>query len=328
MAKVKSVSDFPQVVPGSGPVGLPLPGGTLGFGNGDLDRLVRNSVAPATSSVYDVSTVLVGSDTLLHCLHSIENFTIVTWKGSFLTQSPCYISTIGNRSDRTCHYRMHMNIEKNITSLRIQNITALDEGNYTCEIVNQTGTYPYTVALQVLAEPFVLIKIDENGHPECQAVGGKPAANILWTPESPYDVKTWNITEQNGTTTVISSYNTSNISEVTCIVSHPIFTMSIERHLERFALGSAGNDLIPILGVVIVIVLFMLLLGIVVFWKRSDLRTCFRVKKDGTVTPENPVFEEVEPYASFTQKVNTIYDFTRDPEENKGAQQTGLKTYR
>ncbi|CAN2391325.1 hypothetical protein PRIEUP_LOCUS1364, partial [Pristimantis euphronides] len=265
----------------------------------------------------DTSSVHVGDDTVLHCIHSIENFTMVTWTVDFLNQSSCFLSTIGNGTTANCSHRIHMAIHKNETSLRIQNSTVLDEGKYTCQIVNILGTFLHTVWLHVLVAPFVSINYDENGHPECRAIGGKPAANILWSPES-YKVKTLSNTERNGTTTVISLYNTSNVPEVTCIVSHPSFTNPIERHLSRLALGAGANNLILILSVII---LLLLLLGLILFWKRSNLRTFFSAKKS-PATQENPVviMEEVEPYASFTEKVNSIYNTTYDLAEYKGAQ--------
>ncbi|XP_075707122.1 cell surface glycoprotein CD200 receptor 1-like [Rhinoderma darwinii] len=272
----------------------------------------------------DVLTADVGDDAVLHCVHTIENFIMATWAMDFLNRSSCFLSTIGNGTLGNCSHQMHLDIDKNKMSLRIDNIMVRNEGNYTCQVVNRSGTFLYTVVLQVLAEPFVLIKIDENGHPECQAIGGKPAANISWIPESTLKVKTRSNTELNGTTTVMSSYNTSNITEATCTVYHPTFTSPIERHLSRHALGAGANNLILI---PVLIIIFVLLLGIVLFWQRSNLRTCFSTKKGSPATYENPVVivEEVEPYASFTVKVNTVYSSTNDLAQYKGTQRAGPK---
>ncbi|KAG9466249.1 cell surface glycoprotein CD200 receptor 1-A-like [Eleutherodactylus coqui] len=266
----------------------------------------------------DVLTVHVGDDAVLHCSHSIEHFALLTWKVNFLNQSSCFMSTSNLGTQANCSSRMQLVIDKNQTSLRINNSMVLDDGNYTCEIAKRSGTFDYMITLQILAKPFVSIKIDGNGYPECRAIGGKPAAKISWTPES-YKVKTWNNAEQNGTTTVISSYNTSNGPEVTCIVSHPTLANPLERRLSSLALSSGANNVTLILGVIIVLVL---LLGLILVWRRANLRTCLGVKKDRPATRENPVvvMEEVEPYASFTVKVNTIYNSTYDLAEYKGAQ--------
>ncbi|XP_071989353.1 cell surface glycoprotein CD200 receptor 1-A-like isoform X2 [Engystomops pustulosus] len=171
----------------------------------------------------DVSTV--GSATTLHCNHSIVNFTMVTWRVKLPNQSSCFLSTRGNVIERNCSHRIQLDLDKERTSLRIHDIVLLDEGNYTCEIVNRTGTFRDTVSLQVLV--------------------------------------------------------------------------------------AEGHNIYLILGGTIV---FVLLLGIFLFWKRSNIRNCLSVKKDNPDTRENPdmIVEEVEPYASFTETVNTIYDSIQD----------------
>ncbi|XP_056416909.1 cell surface glycoprotein CD200 receptor 1-B-like isoform X2 [Hyla sarda] len=279
--------------------------------------------------IFTTQTARVEDDEVLHCQHSTENFIMVTWKGNFLNQPSCYLSNNRSITYGNCSNRMRVEIDKNETSLRIDKCTVFDEGNYTCEIVNKTGTFIHIVALNLLAEPFILVKTNENGYPECQAIRGKPAANISWIPKNPNTVTSQEIIiKKNTTITVISSYNSTNFTDVTCIVSHPTFKSSIERHFRKRP-PSESNQLIVILGVIAFLVLFVLLLGIILFWKRSDLRTCFSMNKESLATPDNPVFEEeVEPYASFTEKVNTIYSYGRDPAEYKGADQTGEKTYR
>ncbi|XP_077155491.1 cell surface glycoprotein CD200 receptor 1-like isoform X2 [Ranitomeya variabilis] len=268
----------------------------------------------------DFLRVHVGDEAVLHCIHSIKNFTMITWKVHFLNQPYCYLSTIGHDPKGNCSSRMHLDVDKNQTSLRIPNSMAIDDGNYTCDIANGSGNFFHSIVLQVLAEPFVTINVDENGHQECHAIGGNPAANISWTPESEDKVETWNKIEINGTTTVFSSYNTSNITEVTCIVSHPTFPNPIQRRLSRLVLGAGPNHLILSVSLILVFVLF---LGILLFWQRSYIRTCLSVNTNSPTMQENPVmFEEVEPYASFTEKVNTIYSTAGDFTEYKGTQQT------
>ncbi|CAH2219026.1 cell surface glyco CD200 receptor 1-A-like [Pelobates cultripes] len=67
--------------------------------------------------------------------------------------------------------------------------------------------------------------INRDGSPECRAVGGNPAADISWIPESD-NVTTRRGMESDNTWTVISTYSEHGISgrEVKCKVSHPAFT--------------------------------------------------------------------------------------------------------
>ncbi|KAM4044991.1 cell surface glycoprotein CD200 receptor 1-B-like [Anomaloglossus baeobatrachus] len=271
----------------------------------------------------DFLRVRAGDEAVLHCNHSIMNFTMITWKVQFLHQPYCYLSAMENDNKTNCSREMHLDIDNNQMSLRVPDTMAIDDGNYTCEIVNTSGNFFYWNFLQVLVKPFVIIKMDENRHPECQAIGGNPAANISWTPEPRDAVKTWQKREDNGTTTVFSSYNTSNVTEFTCIVSHPTLTNPIERQLSTLALGAGPNNVILIVSLILV---FALILGMLLLWQRSNIRICLSVNRNSPEAQQNSnTIEEVEPYASFTEKVNTIYSTAGDVTEYKGTQQRGAK---
>ncbi|XP_075053433.1 cell surface glycoprotein CD200 receptor 1-A-like isoform X2 [Mixophyes fleayi] len=267
----------------------------------------------------DVSSVCAGNNTVLECDHEPgDSLVMVVWKVHRLDRSHCLVSfdASGNQTFNNCSDRMYLDVGVNRASLRIHNSTISDEGNYTCEIVNANGTHISRFMLQVLVAPYVLVKINRFGYPECQAIGGHPAADILWTPKPYYEEQNKHYTEKNRTTTVISTYNPTdvNVTEATCVVSHPTFTSPVRRLIKVPAVGQ--NNIwwasAPILLLVIAI-------GVIVFWQQTHFRYCLRKEKDNTPDmQENPTVtvEDVEPYASFTQKVNSIYNSTNELSES------------
>ncbi|KAM8976971.1 cell surface glycoprotein CD200 receptor 1-B-like [Pelodytes ibericus] len=167
-------------------------------------------------------SVLSGTTAILHCLPDPRITTImITWKADLLYNPSCLMSIGDTSSYNNCTERA---IQKPLT-LEILNTHITDTGNYTCELVTSAGTFFKRVILHVLVSPSVSLGFDSGGFPECRAVGGNPAANISWIPESD-NVTNRSEMDPNKTWTVISTYRASVISgmEVTCIVSHPTFT--------------------------------------------------------------------------------------------------------
>uniref|UniRef100_A0A8C5QEN7 CD80-like immunoglobulin C2-set domain-containing protein n=1 Tax=Leptobrachium leishanense TaxID=445787 RepID=A0A8C5QEN7_9ANUR len=148
---------------------------------------------------------------------------MMTWWIRPLYKPPCFITILDSRSVNNCSERtMHENL-----SLKILKTHITDTGNYSCEVVNAHGTFHSSFMLQVLVRPSVSVTINPAGFPECSAVGGIPAAEISWIPESD-NVTTRREMAPDTTWTVISTYRVQIIPEreVTCNVSHPTFTHS------------------------------------------------------------------------------------------------------
>ena len=78
--------------------------------------------------------------------------------------------------------------------------------------------------------PTVSLLPGENRTAVCEAIAGKPAAQIFWTPDGDHVTK--KESHSNGTVTVRSTYHweQNNVSAVFCFVSHPTgnLTLSIE----------------------------------------------------------------------------------------------------
>ncbi|XP_063298266.1 cell surface glycoprotein CD200 receptor 2-like isoform X1 [Pelobates fuscus] len=266
----------------------------------------------ANQATYTPLSVYIGEEAVLSCGHDPGNSLIVlNWIVELTDQPQCTISydTEDNKTQNNCSKR----IKLDNLSLHIFDSKPIDDGFYRCEISDPTGVFSMTFTLQVLVQPSLILELNSDGHLECLALGGNPAANISWSPEPQYG----NTTEKrmsNMTWATVSTYTKENISvsNMTCVISHPTFAE------DKFMTMNDTDRSIP-LWVVLATVIFIIstiILGWLIFWQRSNIRKCLRVDKPNTASVNQgrdnaqQNTEEVEPYASFTQKINTIYNST------------------
>ncbi|OCT91337.1 cell surface glycoprotein CD200 receptor 1-A [Xenopus laevis] len=234
---------------------------------------------------------------------------MITWKVHQLDNSHCVYSNTGNKTFSNCSNR----IELNSASLRIYNATVTDDGNYTCQTVTAGGTFINHVVLQVIVEPSVTLILNRNSLPECRAHGGNPAANISWVSEAVGSITTKTAMQPDRNWTVTSTYTatSNNVTQITCLVSHPSF--SHPQNLSIFISPNKG-DAYVLLVVIFAVLVILIIIGFLLFWTMSQrFRTCLSKEiKNTTVTPQDndneQNKEDVEPYASYTQKINTIYN--------------------
>ncbi|KFZ64536.1 Cell surface glycoprotein CD200 receptor 1-A, partial [Antrostomus carolinensis] len=166
----------------------------------------------------------VGNSSVLTCPPK-PNTTMVTWKINPNVGGPC---TLGyradqNKTDRTnCTDSMNWKFRPDWNpALEIRQVEIAHEGNYTCEVVATEGNFHKTYHLTVLVPPRLTLYCDDHGNLVCEAAAGKPPAQISWvlennsTPEEE--------SHDNGTVTVRSKFtaHSTNMTNTTCIVSHP-----------------------------------------------------------------------------------------------------------
>ncbi|KAM9245803.1 cell surface glycoprotein CD200 receptor 1-B-like [Leptosomus discolor] len=166
----------------------------------------------------------VGSSSVLTCPHK-SNITLLTWNISPKVGGPC---TLGYRADQNKTGRTNCSDSMNWKfrpdrdpALEIRQVGIAHEGSYTCEVITTEGNFHKTYHLTVLVPPRLTLYCDDHGNPVCEAAGGKPAAQILWVPESNSTPKEEG--HDDGTVTVLSKFTaySSNVTNTTCIVSHP-----------------------------------------------------------------------------------------------------------
>ncbi|CAM5080294.1 unnamed protein product [Eretmochelys imbricata] len=268
--------------------------------------LLTVSVAMVQIDNIGVSKI-AGSSINLTCGDiSRRDLVSVVWKIRPRNGNHCTLAyrTDQNKTDRTnCNERMDWKSSPETDSaLQIRQVTLTDEGCYSCETVNSDGTFNQTYTLTVLVPPEVTLTCDSNGAAVCKAAAGKPAAQVSWDPNR--NPKTELEYHPDGTVTVLSIYSPKE-TNITCFVSHLAWNTSQSKEcqsdvfLQYFAI-SAG-----LLGILFILALIFLC-------KLHRGRICYKSKIPETAPTHNlqdsNEQQELEPYASYVQKENTIYN--------------------
>ncbi|KAI1885045.1 hypothetical protein AGOR_G00216140 [Albula goreensis] len=201
--------------------------------------------------------------------------------------------------------------------LHIPDFKETDEGMYFCETSFRGGSYRADINLSVTVSPQVSTRVEVRGGQReavCTAAGGKPAASISWR-------NTWNsnttqssIQNSDGSFTVESRFilpDPVSAENLSCTVTHPSWG---EKHIEGITSDDTYGD--NSLWIWIVVSLGCIsftaavLTGVFIIRKHlGKLRNCCKTKM--TPPPKAPQpqeVEEVEPYASYVQRVNSIYN--------------------
>ncbi|XP_042644317.1 cell surface glycoprotein CD200 receptor 1-A-like [Tyto alba] len=257
-------------------------------------------------------SVTVGNSSVLTCSPK-SNITMVTWKISPKVGGPCTLSYRAdqNKTNRTnCSDSVDWKFRPDRDpSLEIRQVEIAHEGNYTCEVVATEGNFHKMYQLTVLVPPRLTLYCDDNGIPVCKAAVGKPAAQILWVLEGISTPKEEG--HDNGTVTVLSNFTaySTNTTNTTCIVSHPAGNQSSSIAC-RPPKNSFFRDVLIILGFLSIIT-FM---AVVYYFKLHRDRLCHKPKPPETAPTHSPQDDtmEVEPYTTYVQKENIIYNSVSD----------------
>ncbi|XP_053561126.1 cell surface glycoprotein CD200 receptor 1-B-like [Bombina bombina] len=219
--------------------------------------------AGASHSVYAGNTAVLNCDG-----DPGDSLILFTWKVFLQNGSLCTVSFSVDDNDTYNDCSNRMQINRNM-SLIIHNSKITDEGNYTCENINDAGTNVYTTILSILVQPHVTIKSYIDGISHCEALKGYPAAKITWIPESDGLITTDKVLQPDKSWTVISTYRPKypNVTEVTCVVSHPTFVHPQNRSV---AISNPGKRIFVLIAVPIA-KLILLTLGLLFFCKRFQV---------------------------------------------------------
>ncbi|XP_042312673.1 cell surface glycoprotein CD200 receptor 1 [Sceloporus undulatus] len=247
---------------------------------------------------------------------------LVVWNVRLNNGTYCYLSytSRGDLKDKNCSENVNwLSRPEQLPSLQIKSPQISSEGIYMCSVAHTNGTFVYEYSLTVLVPPELSLTNNLNGTLVCKAVAGKPTAQISWSPTGDYETEVEGLF--NGTETVTSAYNvnvtSANEDEVTCIVSHPawkedrILTLSLGTYNARrtdTTLTILYSSLICLLG--LFIPLLFIYLWRFFHRRKTDVN---ELKNPETVTRRLSFQEnETQPYATFVQVENVIYDKTSD----------------
>ncbi|XP_006895425.1 PREDICTED: cell surface glycoprotein CD200 receptor 1-like [Elephantulus edwardii] len=229
------------------------------------------NISPSPSMCLENSslTVLVDTKVVLYCpVVPLEKAVVITWKILLRDNINCtkaHFKEINKNTDNCTDKRITwLSTLEQKPALQIDPVAIIHDGNYSCEIAIPDGNFQHDYDLQVLVPPKESIYLIANRTVLCKAVGGKPAAQISWSPEG--NCSTEQKDHGDGVVSVQSECHwvEDNVTTVTCSVSHLTGnkSLSLGLPLEEFCEEGQQKD-------------------------------------------------EMQPYASYTEKSNPLYDTAR-----------------
>lgn len=287
---------------------------SLDRGNNQTTKQLSSSADRAYVVKY--SSLKEGMDANLTCGNKIwdDMMMFVIWKLK-LKHRHCEItSNIDGRNKDTCVDGKSLRItSKAQPFLHIPNVSFGDTGDYICESIYQGGAESYVYNLSVTTPPALSAWIEWRAEKKvavCRAERGNPAATISWSFTGNSTVKT--LLDPDGLVTVESFVEldtNADADNVSCAISHPYWdnVQMIEPQPIK------GFSVVYIVIIIISAVFFLALL----FWallkgKLINLRGCQKSTSSFSKSPPIEDVEEVEPYESYIQRVNSIYNSSRD----------------
>ncbi|GAA6236203.1 cell surface glycoprotein CD200 receptor 1 isoform X2 [Lates japonicus] len=260
-------------------------------------------------------TLCLGCDANLTCSNKTWNETIfVIWKINMTKQNKC--CTIGFNSgsggDDSCKDGKSLrNTSRSQSYLHIANFSTNDVGVYYCELAFKGGVENYLINVDITVPPRTSAWLEHRGKNTvavCKAEGGKPAANISWSYGSNLS-SVWTQPGPDGSFTVESHLELTegmDPEHLTCIIRH-LFWKDKDVVVEIKPQKVAGD--FPWVAILVVLVVFVPLMGFLYFaQKKLMLRRCQQSDTSPSKSPPTEDVEEVEPYASYVQRVNSIYN--------------------
>ncbi|XP_060091146.1 cell surface glycoprotein CD200 receptor 1-B-like [Heteronotia binoei] len=278
---------------------------------------VTKAATQSTEEKSNLSAVVGMSATLVHPWK--KQITLLTvWNVKLINGTNCHLSYMRskNLSDTNCSKNINwFSRPDQEHALLIKPVQIFNEGFYKCSTSVDQGTFIHEYALTVLVPPQVLLTYGSNGTAVCVAAAGKPAAQISWGLKQNFSIVSE--TFPNGTETVISTYNISSAEEnnLTCHISHPAWNSSRVLSLQSGGNGEKLDFKMPLLYSIlsvllgIILILLFIYLGRLLYGKQKEADTS---KSPETISRPSIQENEVEPYATFVQKENVIYDTTLD----------------
>ncbi|KAM4888866.1 cell surface glycoprotein CD200 receptor 1 isoform 2-T2 [Thomomys bottae] len=238
----------------------------------DERQMTQNNSLPLAEAN---TTVLVqmGTQAVLCCPRlSSKEVMLTTWEIILTNKIPCKISYKTSTNETMKNNCTDGRISwasrpDQSLDLQIDVLATIHEGYYKCEVAEPNGNYYLGYNLQVLVPPKVSLSLDKNRTVVCEAISGKPAARISWFPE--WGCVTETESPSNDTRTVRSTCHCSdsNITVVTCLISH----LTGNKNLS-IALPSGAQTEKSYVKYIISSIIILIVMGIICFLKSSSFR--------------------------------------------------------
>ncbi|XP_049583557.1 cell surface glycoprotein CD200 receptor 1-A isoform X2 [Syngnathus scovelli] len=274
----------------------------------------------------------VGSDVMLNCSNILKDLMskeilYVIWRVDLVGNKECRVGWqkfTGLLDTCTDGKSLHSisescsdlhSISESCSYLHIPNFSERDVGIYMYEMAFIGGTHTCKVSASITVPPSISswLELRDNNSmvAVCAAEGGKPAANVTWRhAENESAVVTqWH---SGGLFSVESRLKLpEGPKNATCIIRHPYW------EAEKTLVPSHRKRLLEIVVCLLIVVSILMVPAALLFFmykKQIMLRNCLIT--DRSATKPEPIThkaeieetEEVEPYASYFQRVNSIYN--------------------
>ncbi|XDV30878.1 hypothetical protein PO909_033708, partial [Leuciscus waleckii] len=273
-----------------------------------------------------------GSDATLWCANNVTDvkwneLIFIVWNISMQGRK-CYLG-LSPKLDNTCNDGKRLYNTSKGVSLFIPKISMEDEGSYSCDLSIKGGSRAVNVSVSVTRLETDLVR--ENGQriAVCKATYKKTAPTLHWEPALNFSIK--NASGKKADTYFIIENRVNlpddvTISNLSCVASYPSVSGSLQQkstlHILNITtpVNNPNGEKIPweIIAISSGSVFFILVSLAVVYILRRKLKhisslkmLCCKSKISPPAEdkPPQPTYvEEVEPYASYVQRVNSIYN--------------------
>ncbi|XP_060944816.1 cell surface glycoprotein CD200 receptor 1 [Limanda limanda] len=269
----------------------------------------QSTTVTSSTDVITNRTFKSGSDVNLSCSDKTWNEALYVIWNLTLRDKICQISlSTGEEVKDSCNDRMTLRNTSTAQSyLHIQKFSAADVGVYNCEFVYSGGRKDCKINVAITVAPRVSAWLERGDKmvAVCKAEGGRPAANISWTHGRASSEET--LDHSDGSITLESRLELdegTDTENLTCSVRHPAWEQ------EKTLVVKLRKVYFPWWHILTGVVVSVLLLGLAIFAGKKILmlRRCHQRDSSASKSPKIEEVEDVEPYASYVQRENSIYN--------------------
>ncbi|XP_005944946.1 cell surface glycoprotein CD200 receptor 1 isoform X1 [Haplochromis burtoni] len=249
-----------------------------------------------------------GSDANLTCTDKMWNETFyVIWKIKLINKTRCEINfdSYGRNSDTCNDGKSLRNTSNSQPYLHIPKFSEDDVGIYTCEFAYRGGATNCEIHVNITVTPEIKAWIEYKDNTMvavCRAENGNPAANISWNHARNSSVQ--QLPGINGLFTVESRLELPegiDPENLSCTISHQNLNKIVFLEYQKVKVYSLWLYAL-IAGIIIAFLAGLL------FFLVMKLRQHQQSDTSSSKSPPIEDVEEVEPYASYVQRVNSIYN--------------------
>ncbi|XP_030614576.1 cell surface glycoprotein CD200 receptor 1-A isoform X2 [Archocentrus centrarchus] len=262
------------------------------------------SEARSMESDYRNEVFSNGSDVNLTCSDKLWNETFYVLWDIKLVNKKCMIkfNIDGQNIDSCKDGKSLRNTSSSQPYLHIPNFSKDDVGVYNCEFAYKGGATKCEINVAIVVLPKMDAWLEHKNNTTvavCRAERGYPAVNISWSHTGSLPVR---MSKRNGLFTVESRLELPEAmgpNNLSCIISQQNWSMTL---FPKFQ-----DPPVPWLWILTAVMITVFLVGFFLF---VVIKLRRYQQSDVTLSKSPPLedVEEVEPYASYVQRVNSIYN--------------------